>query len=135
MVFIAKSLPWDTTAVMPKPLSVKSSSEKLAFKEPMPLEKVAAAVDSKNVFAGDVGAAETMQMSQQSSAGQLPDFLKIVGVVIANPSYVIIENKQRAETVFVQKGQPQGDFVVDDIQAGFVKMKYQNHLLEVPLRQ
>jgi len=67
--------------------------------------------------------------------GQLPDHLKVVGVIIANPSQIIIEDTSSKNTYFIDEGHPQAGIKIVRVGKGQMIINYQGGDIPVPIKK
>ena len=90
----------------------------------------AAFLKKRNIF--DYGSADTSAGTTPAApAGQLPEHLKVVGIILADKPEVVIEDTQSKQTYFVQEGQKTGDLEIERIKGNSVVLLYQGQTIEV----
>lgn len=65
--------------------------------------------------------------------GQLPDHLKVVGIVIGHPSQIIIEDSFNHQTYFIDEGTPQNGIKIAQVQKKQMIINYQGQNISVPI--
>lgn len=97
------------------------------------MQELAALLEARNIFmpapAGAVAA------SAATPAGQLPDNLKIVGIIVGTPSQVIIEDAQAKQTYFLNEGDTQAGVTVKHINSDQVVLAFQGQDIAVAFTQ
>ena len=65
--------------------------------------------------------------------GQLPGNLKVVGIIIANPSQIIIEDNMANKTYFISEGPAQDGFKIVRVGRDQMVLNYQGQDIDVPI--
>ncbi len=70
---------------------------------------------------------------ENTPKGQLPAHLKIVGIVIAHPSQIAIEDSMLNKTYFIDEGNPQAGIKIVRSSPGQMIINYQGQDISVPV--
>jgi len=116
--------------VIKRSIGLVSSSPKFDLK---PYE-ASADVQARDIFS--LGqAAGTSGAVENTPKGQLPDHLKVVGILIANPSQIIIEDNSANKTYFIDEGRPQAGIKIVRVNNNQMVINYQGQDISVPITQ
>ncbi len=96
-------------------------------------DQLAQAVASRNIFSSTASAQTAA--AEQTPLGQLPSHLKIVGILIANPSQIVIEDAQVKQTYFITQGAPQGGIDIARVNGHQMVLSYQGQEIAVELNK
>ncbi len=72
---------------------------------------------------------------ENTPKGQLPDHLKIVGILIAHPSQIIIEDTLANKTYFIDEGNPQDGIKIVQVKKDQMVINYQGGDISVPINK
>lgn len=72
---------------------------------------------------------------ENTPKGQLPDHLKIVGILIAHPSQIIIEDKLAKKTYFIDEENPQAGIKIARVYKNLMILNYQGQDISVPIHK
>jgi len=72
---------------------------------------------------------------EDTPKGQLPVHLKIVGILVAHPSQIIIEDTLVNKTFFIQEGSPQDGIKIVRVSKGQMVIYYQGQDISVPINK
>jgi len=72
---------------------------------------------------------------ENTPKGQLPNHLKIVGVLIAHPSQIIIEDTLANKTYFIDEGAPQAGIKIVQVGRDQMVINYQGQDIPVPVNK
>ena len=72
-------------------------------------------------------------VSTSTPKGQLPDHLKVVGILIAHPSQIIVEDTSLNTTFFIDEGQTQDGISLAKVSHDQVTVNYQGQDINVPI--
>ena len=70
---------------------------------------------------------------EKTPKGQLPNHLKIVGILIAHPSQIIIEDSLANKTYFIDEQNPQDGIKIVQVQANQMTVNYQGQDIIIPI--
>ena len=91
----------------------------------------AVSVQSRDIFSlSDIGPSGTVENTPK---GQLPAHLKIVAMLIANPSQIVIEDAFAKKTFFIDTDHPQDGIKMVSAGNGQMVVNYQGQDITVPL--
>jgi hypothetical protein len=135
-------LPDDLPPLLPedtKGIAVSSYAVNAVWEPPKPLSEYVARMEESNLF-GDPEAVPSVEAPVTQAAPVSEDSAftadhRIVGIVIGDPSEVIIENARSQQTMFLEEGQTQGDISIEKIVGNTVRLKYKGVLLESALTE
>jgi len=65
--------------------------------------------------------------------GQLPDHLKVVGLIIGHPSQIIIEDSMVNQTYFIEEGKPQAGINIVKVDPDKMIINYQGQSIPIPV--
>jgi hypothetical protein len=120
--------PIQSSAVPAKGIDLVSPSSMFGIK-PYTLS-----VDARDVFSlnpvNPSGAEAT-----QTPKGQLPDHFKIVGILIAHPSQIIIEDSLVNKTFFINEGTPQDGISIVRVGRDQMVINYQGQNISIPVNK
>ena len=68
------------------------------------------------------------------SGNGLPDNYKVVGIIVGNPSEVVIEDNQTKQTYFIQQGQTQGGISLERVENGQAFLNYQGKEIAIKVK-
>ena len=71
--------------------------------------------------------------AESTPKGQLPDHLKVVGILIAHPSQIIIEDSSVNKTYFIDEANPQGGIKIVKVGPDQMVINYQGQNIPVPI--
>jgi type II secretory pathway component PulC len=99
-----------------------------------PYDAQAAGAQSRDIFslAADVSPSGAVENTPK---GQLPDHLKIVGILIGHPSQVIIEDEFSKKTYFIDEGNPQGGIKIVQVSHDQMVINYQGQNIFIPVNK
>jgi hypothetical protein len=72
---------------------------------------------------------------ENTPQGQLPDHLKIVGILVAHPSQIIIEDSLANKTYFIDEGNPQAGIKIVKVNKDQMIINYQGQAISVPIKK
>ncbi len=72
---------------------------------------------------------------ENTPKGQLPAHLKIVGILIAHPSQIIIEDSFAHKTYFIDEGNPQAGIKIVRVNKDQMVINYQGQDIPVPINK
>ena len=78
---------------------------------------------------------EATSSVENTPKGQLPDHLKIVGILIAHPSQIIIEDSIANNTYFIDEGTPQDGIKIVKVDKDQMIINYQGQNISVPIQK
>ncbi|MBF0490276.1 MAG: hypothetical protein HQL15_06600 [Candidatus Omnitrophica bacterium] len=89
-------------------------------------------IDARDIFSSP----KQENLAKQSNpAGQLPDNLKVVGIVFANPVQVVIEDTTNHQTFFIEQGAaPENGISIKSALKDKVILMYQGQDIEVQVK-
>jgi len=91
----------------------------------------AVAVQARDIFSlSDVDSSGAIENTPH---GQLPAHLKIVGLVIADPSQIVIEDTFAQKTYFIDEDHPQDGISIKQVIANQMTINYQGQDINVPV--
>ncbi len=96
----------------------------------VPFYDAAADPKARDVFMPYVPSGGTMANAPQ---GQFPDHLRVVGVIIAHPSQIIIEDSLAHQTYFIDEGTPRDGFNITQVTPDQMVVNYQGQDIIVPV--
>jgi len=98
------------------------------------LKPINAAVDlqARDIFSAAVATGSSGAV-ENTPKGQLPDHLKVEGIVIADPSQIIIEDTAVNLTYFIDKDHPQAGIKIVRVGKGQMIINYQGQDIDVPI--
>jgi len=107
----------DAVLISPTPLLEKKAADETA--------------PTRDIFTlSDVGPSGALENTPK---GQLPAHLKIVGIVVADPSQIVIEDTFTRKTYFIDENHPQGGIKIVQIKAGEMTINFQGQDIHVPI--
>ena len=109
----------DTDLVSPTPvLSLKSNTTSVS-------------VQARDIFSlSGVGPSGALENTPK---GQLPAHLKVVAILIANPSQIVIEDTYAKKTYFVDEDHPQNGIKIARVSKKQIVINYQGQEITVPV--
>jgi len=124
-------------------LPVKSAADQpVVFQDPQPFSTYESQLSKRDLFQAPqpkVVVPEQPVQPVEEQAVQtmeaLPEHLKIVGIVVGEPTEVIIEDTKAQQTFFVREGENMGDFAMQRSGEDKIIIKYQGQNFQVPIRQ
>lgn len=63
----------------------------------------------------------------------IPSHLKVVGVLIGNPSEVIIEDTNAKQTYFIREGKPQAGIGIEEVNRNEIVIKVEGRNVSIPI--
>ena len=72
---------------------------------------------------------------QQTPTGQLPAQFKVVGLVVADPAQVIIEDASARQTYFITQDKPQAGISIERVEKDKIIVQYQDQSIAIPVNQ
>jgi type II secretory pathway component PulC len=114
---------------------VLSLPEKDSVLKPLPQfdsgseDALSSVIQSRDIFSSS-GEAVTLNTTP---SGQLPSNLKVVGIIISNPSEVIIEDTAAQHTYFISESNAQAGIHIARIDKDQVTVTYQGQNISIPL--
>ena len=97
-----------------------------------PDESWVALIQTRDIFSS--GTADTSVLGQ-TPTGQLPSHLKVVGIVIANPPQVIIEDTSSKQTYFISEGKLQAGIRITRVDKNQIIVNYEGQNISVPIHK
>jgi hypothetical protein len=123
------SMPVGNNAVPPKGDILVSPNPVLDLN---PSEE-SAPVQARDIFSlSDVGPSGTLENTPK---GQLPAHLKIVGILVADPSQIVIEDTFAKKTYFIDENHPQDGIKIVQVRANQMMINYQGQDINVPINK
>jgi type II secretory pathway component PulC len=86
---------------------------------------------ARDIFS--MGTAVDLSGVENTPIGQLPDHFKIVGILIAHPSQIIIEDRLANKTYFINEGSPQAGIKIMRVRKDQMIINYQGQNISVPI--
>jgi type II secretory pathway component PulC len=121
---------------MPKNNKLVSKKE-IALISPSPVLDLQPYDASANAQARDIFSLTTTVTSsgsvENTPKGQLPDHLKVVGILIAHPSQIIIEDTSANTTYFIDQDHPQDGIKMLKVAPDQMTINYQGQDIIVPV--
>ena len=87
---------------------------------------------ARDIFSLNTGVASN-GVVESTPKGQLPDHLKVVGILIGHPSQIIIEDSAIHKTYFIDEGNPQAGFSILKVEKDQIIINYQGQNISVPV--
>jgi hypothetical protein len=88
---------------------------------------------ARDIFSlSDVGPSGAIENTPK---GQLPAHLKIVGILVADPSQIIIEDTFAKKTFFIDEYHPQDGIKIVQVRANQMMINYQGQDINVPINK
>ena len=115
----------------PKGISLTSSSLLPVF-DLKPFETSTTTQQVRDIFSLTPPAASSGS-AENTPKGQLPDHLKVVGVLIGHPSQIIIEDSSSNNTYFIDEGQAQDGIKIVKALRNQITINYQGQDISVPV--
>jgi len=72
-------------------------------------------------------------VANNTPKGQLPDNLKVVGIIVAKPSQIIIEDSLSKKTYFIDETTPQAGIKIIRVNKDEMTINYQGQDIPVPI--
>jgi hypothetical protein len=92
-----------------------------------------ASAQARDIFSlSDVGPSGAIENTPK---GQLPAHLKIVGILVADPSQIIIEDTFAKKTYFIDEYHPQDGIKIVQVKANQMLINYQGQDIHVPINK
>lgn len=90
--------------------------------------------NSRDVFslASEVGPSGVVDKTPK---GELPQHLKVVGVMVSHPSQIIIEDTFLNKTFFISEGETQDGIKIAEVDKNQMIINYQGEDITVPIKQ
>ncbi len=124
------SMSENSSVVPAKAIGIVSPSPAFDLKPYQETGQIAQARDIFSLTAvGPSGAVEN------TPKGQLPDHLKIVGILIAHPSQIIIEDAAVNKIYFIDEGNPQAGIKMVRVSKDQMIINYQGQDIPVPINK
>ena len=96
-------------------------------------ETAASVVQSRDIFSSSPIPASATGTADQTPTGQLPSNLKVVGIVIAHPSQIIVEDTSSKQSYFINEDKPQAGISIARIEKDQIIINYQGQSISVPV--
>ena len=88
---------------------------------------------ARDIFSlSDIGPSGAVENTPK---GQLPAHLKIVGILVADPSQIIIEDTFAKKTFFIDEYHPQDGIKIVQVRANQMMINYQGQDINVPINK
>jgi type II secretory pathway component PulC len=124
------TMPEKSSVVAAKEIGLVSSSPVFDLKPYVPSGNAQARdIFSLTTTVGPSGAVEN------TPKGQLPAHMKIVGILVANPSQIIIEDTSTKSTYFIDEGHPQAGIKIVRVGKSQMIINYQGQDIPVPIKK
>ena len=88
----------------------------------------------RDIFSLDTAVTST-GTGESAPKGQLPEHLKIVGIVIAHPSQIIVEDSLAHKTYFIDEGAPQAGIKIMQVNKNQMTINYQGQDISVAIHK
>jgi len=85
---------------------------------------------ARDIFSLSVGPSGAVENTPK---GQLPNHLKIVGILIAHPSQIIIENTFAKKTYFIDEANPKAGIKIVRVEKNQMIINYQGQDISLPI--
>jgi type II secretory pathway component PulC len=72
---------------------------------------------------------------ENTPKGQLPGHLKIVGILVAHPAQIVIEDSFTNKTYFIDEGNPQAGIKIVQVSKDQIIINYQGQDISVPIKK
>lgn len=119
--------------------SAAVSTKGAVLVQPVPVFDLKPYVASADAQARDIFSMNTENSSSGAVAntpkGQLPDHLKIVGILVANTSQIIIEDTSSNQTYFIEEGHSQAGIKIVRVGKDQMIINYQGGDISVPIKK
>ncbi len=100
------------------------------------LNPYVASPNARDIFSMDTTAGPAgTQAVQNTPKGQLPDHLKVVGILVADPAQIIIEDTSANTTYFIEQGHPQAGIRIVRVNKDQMIINYQGQDIPVPIHK
>lgn len=96
-------------------------------------EHYASKINRRDLFSSSTVSTDLSTLT--AAPGALPGDLKVVGIVVGNPSEVIIENTTSHQTLFIQQGKETDGISIQKVQAHQVILTYKGESVAIPLKE
>ena len=103
---------------------------------PMPVLDLKPNVEAESAQTRDIftlSDVDSSGMIENTPKGQLPAHLKIVGILVADPSQIIIEDTFAKKTYFIDEYHPQDGIKIVRVVADQMTINYQGQDINVPV--
>jgi type II secretory pathway component PulC len=98
-------------------------------------ESVYTNIQNRNIFSSAAAQPANAGANNVSTpTGQLPAHLKVVGLVIGEPSQVIIEDTTLSQTHFISEGHPQAGISIARVNKNEIIINYQGETISLPIQ-
>jgi hypothetical protein len=117
-------------------MAVPTKEINLITASPSPLFSLQPLNASANVQVRDIFSLTTPTPDgavESTPKGQLPDHLKVVGVLIAHPSQIVIEDTSLGATYFIDEGKSQDGIKVVKVGREQITVNYQGQDIPIPV--
>jgi type II secretory pathway component PulC len=91
-------------------------------------------IEGRDIFSLS-DADDTSGNVENTPQGQLPAHLKIVGILISNPSQIIIEDTFAKKTYFIDESDPQDGIKIVKVNKDQMTINYHGQDIYVPIRK
>ena len=98
-----------------------------------PYETLAAGIQTRDIFSS--GPMDAAGVLAQTPKGQFPAHLKVVGIVIARPAQIIIEDSDSKQTYFISEHDPQAGIKIARVDKDQIIVNYQGQNISVPIHE
>lgn len=72
---------------------------------------------------------------EKTLKGELPEHLKVVGIIVAHPPQIIIEDSFLNKTFFINQGEPQDGINIVQVNRDQMIISYQGQDISVPIKR
>ncbi len=123
--------------ISPDTQTVESTAESTISASVLPslpsYENYASKINRRDLFSSSTVSTDLSTLT--AAPGALPGDLKVVGIVVGNPSEVIIENTISHQTLFIQQGKETDGISIQKVQAHQVILSYKGESVVIPLKE
>ena len=103
--------------------------------ESKPYALYAGQIESRDIFGnGSNAKTNAVVEAPMASTGQLPEYLKVVGILGGRSPQVVVEDTRMHRTFFIEEGKPDGDFTIQKSSSGKVLIMYQGQSIDIALK-
>ena len=127
---------WADDKILPQPVSGGNIQDGL--KLPRPFDFYSSQINQRDVFstaALNAPPPASTQTAAAASGPALPLNYKIVGIVLGDPSEVVIEDTNLKQTLFFVEGETRGDIKIEHISQGGVAINYQGQTQQLKIKE
>ena len=101
---------------------------------PLPYESYASKIKKRNVFSSSIDSSE-LNLANAVKPGTLPSHLKVVGIVVGDPTEVILEDTNSRQTFFIRQGHEENGMSIQKVESNQVILNYQGQAVTIPLKE